>query len=54
MTGSPIEGCEEATSPPPLLTKEGEIRKLSPMFYPCQRRKNKKNEAKIFFSEDEM
>jgi len=39
MTGSAIEGCEEATSPPPLLTKEGDTRKLSPMFYPCQSRK---------------
>ena len=40
MTGSAIEGCEEATSPPSLLTKEGDIRKRSPMFYPCQSQRN--------------
>jgi hypothetical protein len=50
MTGSGIEGCEEATSPPlffgasqrarRLLTKEGDTRTLNPTFYSCQGRKS--------------
>ena len=38
--GSAFECCEEATSPSPLLTKEGDSRTINYTFYPCECRKN--------------
>jgi len=35
MRVAAMECCEEPTSPPPLLTKEGDARTFSHTFYPC-------------------